>query len=326
MITGQIARLELQSKIERVVVPNLEAGHMVHLFLVLDNDIDHVHETQHYSNYIGTPFRTTNKATLRKYTRSLILSRLTETAGKGGDPASLLRVFVHIQPYRDVYAAINGPSLMSKMWNGNWSTDPHRVTSEARFDANMRMLTVIRNGMRQVQEAEFQMGRFYSLVVRIRDDSYFYGPWLFTTEYQDRFTSLIVNSFLGVNDHDFCISRSMADRFLRGLSEDYYLTFNRIGKLMKYSTEIYMKSQLNVLKVARREVDVCTLPSIPLRGPRPDTRRWRIHDRYLSSVMASVRNTTTGEKLLPCFREEWITALDRAATHGVDMEPEPHVR
>ena len=44
-LTGQLARLELWSKLTNIIVPNVRAGHTVHLFMLLDNQIEQVKQT-----------------------------------------------------------------------------------------------------------------------------------------------------------------------------------------------------------------------------------------------------------------------------------------
>ena len=54
-LTGQLARLELLSKIKNIIVPNVKAGHTVHLFMLLDNEKD-VKQTYWRYDYSGTPY------------------------------------------------------------------------------------------------------------------------------------------------------------------------------------------------------------------------------------------------------------------------------
>ena len=146
IVTGQLARLEVKSKLNNVILSNLRAGHVVHLFLSLDNEVDQVKQTQFYSHYNDTPWRQMTKRTLRTHLKGAVAI----------DPvlAKRFRTFISLKTYRNTYTAINGASKMDKMWNGLWDSDPNRVTSEKRFDVNMRMLMNIRDGVRQVQETE----------------------------------------------------------------------------------------------------------------------------------------------------------------------------
>jgi hypothetical protein len=150
IITGQLARLEVKSKLNNVILSNLKAGHVVHLFLSLDNDVNQVKQTQFYSQYNNTPWRHMTKRTLRSHLKGVVAI----------DPvlAKRFRTFISLKTYPNSYTAINGTSKMDRMWNGLWDTDPNRVTPEKRFDVNMRMLMNIRDGVRQMQETEVRAG------------------------------------------------------------------------------------------------------------------------------------------------------------------------
>lgn len=291
-ITGQLARLELQSKIENVISTNLNIGHTVHIYFALDNDIKNVKQTQHYSKYIVTPFGDHDKASLRQY--------ITEHCHICSEFPARFRVYTMMKPSFNSYIAINGPSRMDKMWTGKYETDKNRVTPERRFDVNMRMFAFIRDSLRSMQEVELEKQKFYDLVVRIRDDSYFYGPWIFDPSYLNYYSSLKINSWFGVNDHDFVLDRKYSDRYLRGLIEDYFIDFKKIGKVMKHSTEIYMHRVLQLYKIKIRRLTVCELPSVPIRGVLNDTH-WKVHSKYAINILneAKTYNDTI------CFKDEW---------------------
>ena len=291
-VTGQLARLELKSKIENVISPNLKLGHTVHIYFALDNDVKNVKQTQHYSKYIATPFYNYDKTSIRQY--------IKEHCDVCGEYPARFRVYLTMRPQLNSYIAINGPSKMDKMWTGTYETDKNRVTPERRFDVNMRMFAFIRDSIRSMQEVELEKQKFYDLIVRIRDDSYFYGVWTFDRSYLNYFSSLKINSWFGVNDHDFALDRKYADRYLRGLIEDYFIDFRKVGKIMKHSTEIYMYRVLQLYKIKIRRLQVCELPSVPFRGVLNETH-WKIHSKYAINILneAKTYNDTM------CFREEW---------------------
>ena len=55
-VTGQVARLELLSKIRNIVLPYLEDGHTVRMYVYLDSEADDVGQTMWKFNYSNTPF------------------------------------------------------------------------------------------------------------------------------------------------------------------------------------------------------------------------------------------------------------------------------
>jgi hypothetical protein len=296
LLTGQLARLELHSKLVNVLLPNLDAGHTVHLFISLDSDVDNVRQTQHYSSYRNTPFRNSTKRSLRTHIKKQIL-QLT-----GSGKMKRFRCFVSLKKYVNTHTAINGPSRMDKMWTGNWSSDLYRVTPEFRFNVNMRMFSVMRDGVRHIQETEVYLGRFYNLVVRIREDSFFYGSWLLDSTYLKSYSSLSVNSWHGVNDHDFAIDRRYVDRVIRGLIEDYFIDFENIGIHMKHSTEIYIMDVLKLFRVEIRGLTVCELPAVPLRGI--NGTQWQMHKKYIANIVEEVKTYDS-----PCWKPEWYDRI-----------------
>ena len=54
-LTGQVARLELLSKIHNCFLPNAKLGHLLHLFMLLDNS-DEIKQTFWKYNYDSSPY------------------------------------------------------------------------------------------------------------------------------------------------------------------------------------------------------------------------------------------------------------------------------
>ena len=81
--------------------------------------------------------------------------------------------------------------------------------------------------LRWVQEKENELKIFYDLVVRFRDDTYAFGPWIIDSTYLNYVTSLDFGSFRGINDHNIVIDRIWLDDLFRGLIEDYYFNHTK---------------------------------------------------------------------------------------------------
>lgn len=65
-LTGQLARLELLSKIKNIFVANVKAGHTVHLFMLLDNEKE-VKQTYWRYDYSGTPYINYNTKKMEEF-------------------------------------------------------------------------------------------------------------------------------------------------------------------------------------------------------------------------------------------------------------------
>lgn len=66
-ITGQLARLEIVSKIRNIIVPTLLAGDKVHIFFYLDSDVDDVGQTLWNYSYSSNPYRTFSSSQIKEY-------------------------------------------------------------------------------------------------------------------------------------------------------------------------------------------------------------------------------------------------------------------
>jgi hypothetical protein len=174
----------------------------------------------------------------------------------------------------------------------------------------MRMFVNIRDCFRWVQEEEVKGNKIYDNIVRLRDDAYAFGPWVMDNieMYKSTLVTAGAHRWLGVNDHDFSVARSYADLYLRGPAEDYYLKYWKTGKLMKYSTEIYLLNFANHHKIPVETIDVCKQPFIPLRGMKNSTH-YKIHEVYANNILresAKLSNASSN-----CFHPEWKRLISR---------------
>ena len=71
-LTGQLARLELLSKIKNIFVANVKAGHTVHLFMLLDNEKE-VKQTYWRYDYSGTPYINYNTKKMEDFIEKKLL-------------------------------------------------------------------------------------------------------------------------------------------------------------------------------------------------------------------------------------------------------------
>jgi hypothetical protein len=66
-LTGQLARLELSSKIRNIFIPNAELGHNVHIFILLDSEVDKIKQTFWKFDYSDSPFLQYDRERLERY-------------------------------------------------------------------------------------------------------------------------------------------------------------------------------------------------------------------------------------------------------------------
>jgi hypothetical protein len=174
----------------------------------------------------------------------------------------------------------------------------------------MRMFVNIRDCFRWVQEEEVRGNKFYDNIVRLRDDTYAFGPWVMNDIelYKRTLVTAGAHQWLGINDHDFSVARPYADLYLRGPVEDYYLRYWETGRLMKYSTEIYMMNFAKYHKIPIETIDVCDQPFIPLRGMENSTH-YKIHGMYANNILREAAKLSNASN--NCFRPEWKSLISR---------------
>jgi hypothetical protein len=66
-LTGQLARLELLSKIRNIFIPNAILGHRVHVFAILDNNITNVKQTYYRFDYSDNVYNNMNAYQLQRF-------------------------------------------------------------------------------------------------------------------------------------------------------------------------------------------------------------------------------------------------------------------
>lgn len=144
----------------------------------------------------------------------------------------------------------------------------------------MRWMAGLRDCVKWVQLAELQQGFFYDLVVRLREDTFAVGPWLFSPPYMNHLTTDNTGNYAGrINDHNFAIDRKWADTLFRGLTEDYYFN-STLEDIMWETPEKRIYTLALSYNIPIRRVNICQQPLIPLRG-LVNFSYWRVHPLYV---------------------------------------------
>ena len=273
-ITGQLARLEILSKLKNVILPNVNLGHTTHLFLLLDDQVDNVKQTFWKFDY--------SKSLYGRYTAQKLKSFIDKKVVTFNHHHNKVKTWVRLEPpsreYFETFYNESVPVTDKKISRHDGSKNNYE-SAESRFQNNMRWMAGLRECAKWVQEKELELGLFYDVVVRLRDDSFAMGSWTFDSRiYLNNLVSLDLGSWRGINDHNFAIDRKWIDDFLRGLSEDYYLNHTKI--------EYWSNPEQHLLQVAEKfrintkTVNFCDLPLVPLRGLLNRTY-WRVHPLYV---------------------------------------------
>lgn len=272
-ITGQLARLEILSKLKNVILPNVHLGHTTHLFLLLDDQVDNVKQTFWKFDYSESLFGRHTAEGLKSFIEKKVMNF---------NHYNQIQTWVRLEPpTREYFELFYNESVpvTDKKFSGHDGSKNNYESAASRFQNNMRWMAGLRECAKWVQEKEYENNIFYDIVVRLRDDSFALGPWTFDSRINfNSLTSLDLGSWRGINDHNFALDRKYIDDFFRGLVEDYYLNHTKI--------EIWNNPEQHLLQVAEKyhiavkTQTFCDLPLVPLRGLVNETH-WRVHPLYV---------------------------------------------
>jgi hypothetical protein len=160
-LTGQLVRLELGSKITNLIIPNLETGHYISLFVLLDNLVDEVKGAKRASRFNAA------QALYSRYSgdrlSSFILKQIPE------ELSSRFEVHVRLEPP----IASKYPSR--DPWPPVCATKPSHdsVKDERsawrRFHSHLMWQAGLRQCVLWVQQNEVKKRRFFDFFVRLID-------------------------------------------------------------------------------------------------------------------------------------------------------------
>ena len=152
-VTGQLARLELLSKIANIFVPNAKMGHLVHLFMLLD-DTREVKQTFWRYDYTNTPHATHSAAKLDHF-----LARKMRIAGVDGHFHARVRVGPPAQdefevvdgfvPVKD--KVINTDAQKSSTMGGKGVNEKMKEKAPERFKNNLAWMAGLRDCVKWMQ-------------------------------------------------------------------------------------------------------------------------------------------------------------------------------
>lgn len=271
-LTGQLARLELSSKISNIFIPNARVGHLPHVFVLLDHDLGDVKQTYWKYNYNKTVFGAYSRQDLKAF-----IDSSTDQAGVLHAVRSRVKLEL---PSRYRFTPTHGViPVRDKEYSGHDGPKDNFESASSRFQNNMRWMNGLRDCVRWVMDTEQQQGWHYDLVVRLRDDTYALDKWMLDKSYMNSLTSSSSGSFKGINDHNFVVDRKWADVLFRGFTEDYYFN-STLEKVMWGNPENRILTMADSYAIPVKGKNICQQPLIPLRGLVNDSF-WYLHPLYI---------------------------------------------
>lgn len=137
-LTGQLARLELLSKIEKIFIPNAIQGSKTHVFIYLDNELHDIKQTYWNYNYSLHLYGHYNSKRLRGYINDYVANYMND---HGYDMKlkkrvlSNFKLFIRLsKPSRKVFHIVNGKVPVSdKKYSGHDGPKSNYESSESRL-------------------------------------------------------------------------------------------------------------------------------------------------------------------------------------------------
>ena len=303
LLSGQLARLELLSKIVNIVIPNVQMGHTVHLFVLLDNEVEEVKQTFWRYDYSSAPFATYNVKKMQAF-----IMKKVSSANIGDRFQSRVRLEPPSQNIFDVvndFVPVDDKTIGHQNTKDGVGENKQGIETAAdRFQNNLRWMNGLRDSVKWMQSTEQELGYFYDLVVRLRDDTLAFSPWLFNgDEMKNSLTSQNLGSYRGINDHNLVVDRKYADVLFRGLTEDYY--FNKTNRMVLWGNPEHRIYQVaTAYRVNIRTATICKQPLIPLRASHNATH-WLLHPAYTDKMKDACVEGFEAAKGCVCPRS-WI--------------------
>ena len=133
-VNGQLARLELYSKIKNIFIPNARIGNLVHVFIYLDNEVNNVKQTYWNYDYSNSLYGSHS----RKEIKAIVDDAATVTGFR-----NRIRTRVLLQPPpRHVFPVNNNGTVPVKDKPFTGHDGPHDLfeTAASRFQNNMRWM------------------------------------------------------------------------------------------------------------------------------------------------------------------------------------------
>lgn len=143
-ITGQLARLEILSKIKNVLIKNAEVGHIAHAFIYLDDEVENVKQTYWRYNYSSSLYGMYNSHDLKKF---------IEKSVKHYGYLEHIETFIRFEaPPRDNFEVFFNESIpvSDKTFTGHDGPKDNFEPAATRFQNNMRWMAGLRECARCV--------------------------------------------------------------------------------------------------------------------------------------------------------------------------------
>lgn len=277
MVTGQLSRLELVTKLDNIVLHNAKAGHKIDLFVLLDSNVGEIKQTSYQVDYTTMPYIKYNEHQLISYINQKIIDHHME---------KMVKVYVILEaPSMDIFAVDELPPIND---HGSVRKGQVRTPPKERFDNVMRTFNGIRDCTKWIQEKEYIQKLFYDLIVRLRDDTLALGNMTLDHRYMNIATFAKSGSADGFNDHNYVMDRKYIEIY-RSFSEDYYLN-KTLNRMFWGNPEHHLLQAIASYRIPARTIGFCNFPLINHRGMVMNNTHWLLHYEYVKNFISECKN------------------------------------
>ncbi|GBG25898.1 Hypothetical Protein FCC1311_021172 [Hondaea fermentalgiana] len=234
LVTGQMSRLELESKILNVMEPqmaryDIEVLLFVKVFVKMESmqlprwpspyeitswDANYLHNwvLRCVPGAEASSIDLEEKSEMRKGRRHVYRKILTFNAKARGSNT--------LVPWRIVLIHQENDGLV--VYQPTFKADGYNQWAGAQQDTFRNF----RKAMIYIEELELARDSFFDVIFRLRDDTFAFSPFLMPPEFdRDSFGTpqcVLASYPLGYSDHNFILGRNIAAKVLRGMVESYY--------------------------------------------------------------------------------------------------------
>ena len=257
MITGELTRLELGTKIQNIFAPNIMLGRKLDFFFHLENytrlDPQHTFSADVYNNITAI--------VLKEFFITQLNKELSKYNSADIDYDPYVLITHNTEP--QMYSFVN-------------NKPPFPARDRLSLAADVTSLNIFRQWegvsrcMKNVEEAEASMGHRYDRVVKIRSDTYAFSEWIFSTLSlkHGMFSSNHALAY-GISDKNIGVHRKWADEMFRDPLKFYYST--DAHNVTYRSPENYLLRLAERFHIPKYTVSICKMPVINVRGRKNET-------------------------------------------------------
>lgn len=268
-VTGQLSRLELGTKIDNLVIPNLKRNLGIHLLILLDDAVTDIKTTKHPERFTAqSPIYGKNTTGIE--IEQMIYGYVNSTGVIAKAKSFTVRVRLEA-PRRKKFVLTS--KIVPVCPVGRNYCEYRALTGKGqknaleRFQNHMRWQANMRECMKWVQAIEVDEQMFFDYVMRVREDTYIFAKFiLYTSSFQDSIVSLSGNDYAGMNDHDFIVDRKFADVIFRGIVEDYYFQEGLNSSHGEHwgAPELLLYRMAMFYNAHVKKKSVCIFPVVPI--------------------------------------------------------------